>query len=196
MLNIDGTTHQIDHIIVSKFGIYVIETKNFEGIITGSMKSNMWTQHIYRNKYKFNNPVHQNYGHIKALENLLHLKPDCFKSVVCFSNKSKLNIQDNNSSVINASSLLEYIYNFNDEIIIDDDINKIIKIINLNNIKDTDVREEHIKNINNKIEQNEKDINNMVCPKCGGKLVKRQGKYGEFIGCSNYPKCKFTSHIS
>lgn len=34
-------------------------------------------------------------------------------------------------------------------------------------------------------------INDMTCPNCGGKLVKRKGKYGEFIGCSNYPKCHY-----
>jgi len=31
-----------------------------------------------------------------------------------------------------------------------------------------------------------------ICPKCGGKLVDRTGKYGDFIGCSNYPKCRYT----
>lgn len=31
-----------------------------------------------------------------------------------------------------------------------------------------------------------------VCPKCGGKLIMRDGKYGTFIGCSNYPKCRYT----
>ena len=34
------------------------------------------------------------------------------------------------------------------------------------------------------------DVHN--CPKCGGLLVERTGKYGIFIGCSNYPKCKYT----
>ena len=31
----------------------------------------------------------------------------------------------------------------------------------------------------------------MICPKCNGKLVIREGKYGKFYGCSNYPKCKY-----
>ncbi len=30
-----------------------------------------------------------------------------------------------------------------------------------------------------------------VCPECGGDLVIRKGKYGEFVACSNYPKCKY-----
>lgn len=41
------------------------------------------------------------------------------------------------------------------------------------------------------IGKSDKTENDDICPKCGGKLVKRKGKYGEFIGCSNYPKCHF-----
>ena len=35
-----------------------------------------------------------------------------------------------------------------------------------------------------------------VCPKCGGGLVVRTGKYGKFMGCSNYPKCDYTKKIA
>ena len=38
---------------------------------------------------------------------------------------------------------------------------------------------------------NDKKSNEKICPKCGGKLVEREGKYGKFLGCSNYPNCKF-----
>ena len=31
-----------------------------------------------------------------------------------------------------------------------------------------------------------------TCPNCGGELLKRQGRFGEFIACSNYPKCKYS----
>jgi len=34
-----------------------------------------------------------------------------------------------------------------------------------------------------------------ICPKCSGKLMERTGKYGKFLGCSNYPKCKYTENI-
>ncbi len=34
-----------------------------------------------------------------------------------------------------------------------------------------------------------------VCEKCGGEMLKRRGRYGEFIACSNYPKCKNTKQI-
>ena len=35
----------------------------------------------------------------------------------------------------------------------------------------------------------------LICTECGGHLVKRKGKYGYFYGCSNYPKCKFTTQL-
>jgi len=33
------------------------------------------------------------------------------------------------------------------------------------------------------------------CPDCGSDLIKRSGRYGEFIGCSGFPKCRFTKSI-
>ena len=42
----------------------------------------------------------------------------------------------------------------------------------------------------------EEKTQNNICPKCGGQLVERNGKNGRFMGCSNYPKCKFTNKIN
>lgn len=61
-----------------------------------------------------------------------------------------------------------------------------------NNKNDTISNREHIENINN----TKKDIANHICPGCGGALVIRNGKRGTFLGCSNYPKCRFTANIS
>ena len=66
--------------------------------------------------------------------------------------------------------------------------NKIIEL----NITDKVERKSHVKNIRNKITEDSNKADNMICPRCGGNLVVRNGKYGSFIGCSNYPKCKFT----
>ena len=68
MIEDHNTTHQIDHIVVSEFGIFVIETKQYNGYIVGNEYEKKWKQN---NKFYINNPIHQNYGHIKALENVL-----------------------------------------------------------------------------------------------------------------------------
>jgi hypothetical protein len=63
----DGTT-QIDHVFLSPYGIFVLETKNMSGWIFGSEKQAQWTQKLYKRTFKFQNPLRQNYKHLKALE--------------------------------------------------------------------------------------------------------------------------------
>ncbi|MCF7675645.1 MAG: NERD domain-containing protein [Akkermansiaceae bacterium] len=79
----DGTT-QLDHVVVSPYGIFVIETKNYQGWIFGTEKQAQWTQQIYRHKSKFQNPLHQNALHVKSLAAFLRLPADRFQSVVFF----------------------------------------------------------------------------------------------------------------
>jgi hypothetical protein len=81
---------QIDHIVVSEFGVFVIETKNYRGWIFGKRDNKNWTQSIYNQrtrraqKQRFQNPLHQNYGHIKAVEEFCNLAPEQIFSVVVF----------------------------------------------------------------------------------------------------------------
>lgn len=59
---------QIDHIIISPYGIFVIETKNYQGEIKGTRKDRYW---FVNKRFRMYNPLMQNYGHIKALEPVL-----------------------------------------------------------------------------------------------------------------------------
>ena len=83
----DGTT-QIDHIIVSVYGIFVVETKNMKGWIFGKENQSTWTQKIYKHLSKFQNPLHQNYKHVKTLEQLLGLQDNQVHSLVVFVGES------------------------------------------------------------------------------------------------------------
>ena len=67
-------TTQIDHIVVSDFGIFCIETKSYSGWIFGNAQQQHWTQVLYRYKKKFYNPLRQNYAHIKAVEAIVSPK--------------------------------------------------------------------------------------------------------------------------
>jgi hypothetical protein len=67
-------TTQIDHIVVSDFGIFCIETKSDSGWIFGNARQQHWTQVLYRYKKKFYNPLRQNYAHIKAVEAIVSPK--------------------------------------------------------------------------------------------------------------------------
>ena len=79
----DGTT-QIDHLIVSPYGVFVVETKNMKGWIFGRARQRCWTQKIYRHPQKFQNPLHQNYKHVKTLQALLDLSDYQVRSLMVF----------------------------------------------------------------------------------------------------------------
>lgn len=79
----DGTT-QIDHIIVSEFGVFVVEIKNMKGWIFGGPSQETWTQKYHKQSIKFQNPLHQNYKHTKTLQTLLGLSDTQLFSVIVF----------------------------------------------------------------------------------------------------------------
>lgn len=58
-------------------------------------------------------------------------------------------------------------------------------------IDSDEARQRHIDEINQKKDA----VRAGICPRCGGELVRRNGKYGEFIGCSNFPRCRYTQKI-
>lgn len=190
MVKQNNSTHQIDHLIISQFGIFVIEMKNYYGLILGDEHKNKWIQYLGKKKSYFLNPIHQNYGHIKSLEELLNLDNKYFIPIVCFSNQAKLKIEAK-GNVVPLDYLVSTIKSYQ-KIILDSNLQEIYnRIIGLN-ITDKLERKNHVKNIRNKITEDSTKVDNMICPRCGGNLVVRNGKYGSFIGCSNYPKCKFT----
>jgi restriction system protein len=79
----DGTT-QVDHVIVSPYGVFVIETKNMRGWIFGGEKQSQWTQKIFRKTFRFQNPLRQNYKHVRAVEEALRIPAETAHSVVVF----------------------------------------------------------------------------------------------------------------
>ena len=83
-----GTT-QIDHVVVSRYGIFVIETKHMSGWIFGSARDAQWTQTFHRRKHRFQNPLRQNFAHVKALAAVLGLDDSHLHSVVVFTGNAE-----------------------------------------------------------------------------------------------------------
>ncbi len=185
-----GTT-QIDHIVVSIYGIFVIETKNYKGWITGSEFSDQWTKNMYGKKYNFRNPLKQNYAHVKALEGLLNLSDDMFIPIVAFSWNTDIKVKTS-KPVVYISQLKRIILSYQQVKFQINELQGIVSIIVGSNIDSKENRKEHISNIRYKVRENDTKISNNICPRCGGTLVKRNGRYGSFTGCSNYPKCRYT----
>ncbi|EJL6735748.1 NERD domain-containing protein [Vibrio alginolyticus] len=187
----DGTT-QVDHIVVSRYGIFVVETKNMKGWIFGSARQKQWTQKIYRHSSKFQNPLHQNYKHIKALETLLGCSEEHLHSVIVFIGDSTFKTEMP-PSVTYARGSIRYIQQFNDVVFSDNDYARLTESINRLKLKRgviTDLKHrKYVKEVvASKVSSNE-------CPRCGSEMVLRETKRGEnigkqFWGCSTFPKCR------
>jgi hypothetical protein len=81
----NGTT-QIDHILVSRFGVFVIEAKDYRGWIFGNRDDRYWTQVLFRTKFRFQNPIRQNFLHARAVRELLDFLPaGVIRPVVLFT---------------------------------------------------------------------------------------------------------------
>lgn len=188
-------TTQIDHVVISSFGIFVIETKNYKGWIVGYENSEYWTQVIYKYKKKFYNPIRQNSGHIRALKTCLKEYPDLeYKSIIVFSTKAEIKI-DTNVEVINLFSLIRTIKNYSTVNLSETDRENIFQKIIEVNLIDSFNRREHVNSIKRRIKSREKTIQEKKCPRCGNNLTERKGEFGIFLGCQSYPKCKFTQKI-
>ena len=140
----DNKTHQIDHAVVSKYGVFVIETKNYSGKIVGKEKDKDWTQYIGKKINNMKNPIIQNHGHILALKDITKLKEKKFISIVCFHDDVDLKI-DNYNNVVKLSGLNKKIKSFKNVVI--DNKDEIKETIRKNNIEDKEKRKEHVKNI-------------------------------------------------
>ena len=191
-----GGTTQIDHLVISQYGIFVIETKFYKGWIYGGENSEFWTQNIYGNKYTLRNPILQNAGHVRALRQLLKDYGDIpFIPIVAFSRQATPGVSSG-TPVIYWNQIRKVIGQFKEKRIAPDAVTGIYNKLIESNIPDSkESRREHIRNVRSYEDRCNIAVASGKCPRCGGNLVLRHSKYGSFFGCSNYPRCKFTSKL-
>lgn len=190
MLVFEGASSQIDHVIVSKYGIFVIETKQYNAYVVGNDYDKKWYFQKGRQKIYINNPIHQNYGHVQTLKNVLNIDENLFVPIVCISGNAK--VKTNSNKVARVYNIIDKIKAYETPVIANPE--EIYERIVKANIIDKESRKQHVHNVRALIQQKEIENQNK-CPRCGKDLVERTGKKGQFIGCSNFPRCKFTKNI-
>ena len=184
LIDENGKSHQIDHVEIRQNGIFCIETKNYIGWIFGNENQDKWTQSLYNGeKHQFVNPLKQNKSHIYHISQVLGKKYRINSVVVMVQNNAdKIDCPN----VVNLDALKSYLKNFNDGT--NYSIEEMDEIYNKLLVANNQMKnKEHVQNIR----QTQAELREGICPRCGGKLVEREGKYGKFLGCSNYPKCTF-----
>lgn len=101
------TDTEVDLIFIHQSWIYVIESKDYRGWIFGNSHDTQWTQSFSKwAKFRFYNPIRQNYSHIKSLEKLIPEYKNYIKWMVVFSNRSSFKkISCPNETVIHTNSI-------------------------------------------------------------------------------------------
>lgn len=145
-------TTQVDHVVVSRHGIFVIETKNMSGWIFGNAKQAQWTQTIYRHKHRFQNPLRQNHAHIKALESALDLPVSNFHSVVVFTGDCTFKTEVP-EQIRRLSDFIAYIHSFASAILDDSQMAEAVRRLNIvQSQTDSRARHEHIRALKRRLE--------------------------------------------
>ncbi len=196
LIKIGDRSSQIDHIVVSIYGIFVIETKNYSGWIHGNEDSQYWMQTIYEQKTQFYNPIRQNQGHINALKKIFSdYQYVMYYSIIVFAGSAELKNIHTTTPVVYGGELVDTILNQNKTYCLSvEQVKSIADRLNEINIRDKEAKRTHINQTRFRIyEQNRKE-ESLICPRCGSNLVVRNGQYGSFYGCPNYPKCRYTQN--
>ena len=165
MLQTGRGTTQIDHVVVSNYGIFVIETKNYQGWILENEFDDYWTQVIYKRKEKLHNPIKQNYGHIQALKGILSEHSDVnYISIVAFTTKAVLKVKAN-TDVIYTVNLPKTIPKYCNNTITDSVKEEIFEKLLSLNIDSRENRKVHVQAIHNNLADKHKKVYANTCPK-------------------------------
>ncbi|MEK4131125.1 NERD domain-containing protein [Solibacillus sp. FSL W8-0474] len=214
----DGEMTQVDHVLLSAYGLFVIETKNYKGWIFGGETQRNWTQTIYKKRSRFYNPVMQNNTHLKALQH--HLNMDVpVHSIIVFSDAATFKFKEpfQTAHVIQTKHLKRTIEQYKTQEISAEQLIRISKLLNAlipkTKQQKNEIKKQHLEHVKEIVNSKKKKVNAVktepitidrvvmepasstsvdTCPKCGSNLVLRNGKYGSFYGCNGFPKCRYT----
>lgn len=191
-----GTT-QIDHVVVSKYGVFAIETKNYRGEIYGNDNRHEWKQIIvtdvtfgkkwwktysYVTRNYFYNPVMQSVAHANAINKALVDWPNLkVVPIVVFAGTAVLNGVDTQHHVVYSDQLLATIQSYNVPLISDAVVDRIKYCLIYKNVRDQVDDRTHVDNVYAAKQNYNDKVALGVCPRCGGKIVLRNGQIWKFL---------------
>lgn len=201
----DGSTTQMDHLIVSIYGIFVVETKNMSGDIFGGENDRKWTQRFPSGKtFQFQNPIKQNLRHQYSLIEFLNVrvpelgltKADIEQklfSVVFFGPDANVKTPEKLPDSVMEGSIT-YIKSKTVQVFSESQVDEIVDCVKDGKlpaglISGMGTHKRHVASLKERHHREAGD----ACPRCGESLVERKRKSDgqSFVGCSGYPKCRY-----
>ncbi|EJY57205.1 nuclease-like protein [Alicyclobacillus sacchari] len=145
-------TSQIDHVVVFSGGVAVIETKNWAGRVYGKGHERNWTVTLGRNKYRHENPILQNKGHIRSIQAIVGDVP--IHNIVVFSSRTDLRLSEISDAMVTQISKIDrVIRNIDKRVLNDQDIQEIHQRLLGANTENREMRAQHVKNVKKRFER-------------------------------------------
>jgi len=171
----------------------VVELKDRSGWIFGNARDPNWTSVNFRKQYRFQNPLHQNYGHIKALEEFLGTDARLLHGIVVF--RGSFQFKTPIPAGVLCHRYRSWIAAHQDVVLDDSAVEAMAKKLEEHASRGWIAGRRHARSVRARYSSD------TICPKCGGELRIRTQKRGlrpgsQFLGCSNYPACRFTRSSS
>lgn len=167
-----------------------------KGWIFGGSDQARWTQVIYRHKSQFQNPIRQNYKHVKAVQDLLGVEAHQLHNVVVFVGSCVPKTAMPDGVVWGVRSLAEYIKSKRSVVFGENEIASLAESLCENRLQPgIQTRRAHVRHVKTKITQDRQLAT--CCPRCGANLVERTNRQSgeQFLGCSRFPRCSGTRRL-
>jgi len=192
---LNGTT-QIDLVVVSRYGLWIIEVKNYDGWIFASPTDKQWTQTIYKEKNRFQNPLHQNFKHLKAIEAITGVHHRGMKNIVLFVGSAKFKTEQPDGVYRGFNELKLALSQETNLRFTDPDAKRIAEQLTAADkaCREGTTSRQHIKKLKADHKPAKLKGDAPKCPRCESAMaVRTSRKTGEqFWGCTQFPACKGT----
>ncbi|MBC8792130.1 MAG: nuclease [Tagaea sp. CACIAM 22H2] len=185
-------TTQIDHLVISPYGVFVIETKNISGWIFGNANHAQWTQVIFYFKQRFQNPLIQNDIHINAVRELLGLQPHELHGAIVFVGACTFKTVMPAEVVYGVRELVAFIRAKQVPVFTNDEANFFTAAVLEKRLAPGFFTDRaHARRTRERLSAYETDIG-VSCPRCGDIMVERVGRRAgnRFLGCRRFPRCR------
>ncbi len=187
---------ELDVLMLHERGVFVFESKNYSGWIFGSEHQRMWTQSLNKvTKKRFYNPIMQNALHVGALSRRLVVPEKDFMSYIVFSDRCELKQVPERGDGFRVCHRDDMIRLVREDLSARDVVFNSLQYSTL----EQRVEELAVASTGEAQAFHAQDVqvasSGNVCPRCGGKLIEKHGKYGAFLGCERFPRCRFTRNV-
>ena len=187
-----GTT-QLDFAIVSAFGIFIVEAKNYQGWIFGDPSQPRWTQALKGGrKFQFQNPIRQNFKHVAVLSEKTGIPQNLIFPIVAFSPTCEFKTEMP-VNVMHFTDVPDYIKKFDTIVIKPEQLTEIMEtFLSWDKDIDSEKKRNHVQNLKEAHAPASIHDRNVLCPICGNRMALRQSRTDghPFWGCTKYPGCK------